>query len=85
MNIEEKRKNIVHRILNTKNETLLNQIEVLLNNDVLTYTTDGKPLTVKEYKDHLQEIINVSYAGEPGNTTDEARKKIIKTLDFAKS
>lgn len=78
MNTEQLRKNIVHRILDIDNETVLNQIEALLNKEVFAYSTDGKPLSVKEYKDHLEEIVNVSDAGERGYTTEEARKKIVK-------
>lgn len=78
MNVEAQRRNIVHRILDTENVQLLNQIEDLLNNDIYTYSTDGKSLTVKEYKDHLDGIMKLSDAGEVGYTTEEARKKIIK-------
>ena len=78
MNVEAQRRNIVHRILDTENVQLLNQIEDLLNNDIYTYSTDGKSLTVKEYRDHLDEIMKLSDAGEVGYTTEEARKIIIK-------
>lgn len=76
MNVETQRKNIVHRILAIQNEQLLSQIEALLDNDVYTYTTSGKPLTTAAYKNHLTEIMNVSEASENGYTTEEARKKI---------
>ena len=78
MNIEAQRRNIVHRILDTENVQLLNQIEDLLNNDIYAYSTDGKALTVNEYENHLNEIMKLSDAGEIGYSTDEARKKIIK-------
>lgn len=76
MNVEAQRRNIVHRILDIENVQLLNQIEELLNSDIYTYTTDGKPLTVNEYKNHLSEIMKLSDSGEIGYTTEEARKKI---------
>jgi len=76
MNVETQRKNIVHRILAVQNEQLLSQIEELLDNDVYTYTTSGKPLSTTAYKNHLTEIMNVSESGEIGYTTEEARKKI---------
>lgn len=76
MNLETQRKNIVHRILDIENQQLLSQIEELLNNDVYTFTTSGKPLSTKKYKSHVTEIMSVSDAGEIGYTTDEARKKI---------
>ncbi|PKB16289.1 hypothetical protein [Flavobacterium sp. 5] len=78
MNVETQRRNIVHRILDTENVQLLNQIEDLLNNDIYTYSTDGKPLTATEYKNHLSGIMKLSDAGEAGYTTEEARNKIIK-------
>lgn len=78
MNVEAQRRNIVHRILDIENVQLLNQIEELLNSDIYTYSTDGKPLTVNEYKSHLNEIMKLSDAGENGYSTEEARKKIIK-------
>ncbi|MEP6930163.1 MAG: hypothetical protein ABI850_09130 [Flavobacterium sp.] len=78
MNIEAQRRNIVHRILDIENVQLLNQIEELLNNDIYTYSTGGNPLTVREYENHLDEIMKLSDSGEVGYTTSEARKKIIK-------
>ncbi|GIZ09131.1 hypothetical protein [Flavobacterium sp. UMI-01] len=78
MNLEAQRRNIVHKILDIENVQLLDKIEALLNNDIYTFTTDGKALTTKDYKEHLQQIMNVSDAGESGYTTEEARKKIIK-------
>ncbi|WP_396193090.1 hypothetical protein [Flavobacterium sp.] len=76
MNVEAQRKNIVHRILEIENSKLLSQIEELLDNDVYTYTTSGKSLSVKEYKEHLDEIIVASDSGENGYSTNEARNKI---------
>lgn len=76
MNVEAQRKNIVHRILEIENSKLLSQIEELLDNDVYTYTTSGKSLSVKEYKEHLDEIIVASDSGEKGYSTNEARNKI---------
>ena len=78
MNVEAQRRNIVHRILDTENVQLLNQIEDLLNNEVYTYSTGGEPLTVKEYESHLNEIMKLSDVGETGYTTDEAKRRIIK-------
>ncbi|MES2241033.1 MAG: hypothetical protein V4497_12320 [Bacteroidota bacterium] len=78
MNVEAQRRNIVHRILDIENVQLLNQIEDLLNNDIYTYTTSGKPLTTKEYENHLTGIMKLSDAGEKGYSTEEARNKIIK-------
>jgi len=55
---------------------LLNQIEELLDYDVFTYTTSGKPLSVKEYKNHLDEIMIASDSGAVGYSTAEAKSKL---------
>lgn len=78
MNVETQRKNIVHRILEVQNSKLLTEIETLLNNDVYTYSTSGKPLSVKEYKQHLDQIMIVSDTVEKGYSTKEAKNKIIR-------
>jgi hypothetical protein len=78
MNVEIQRKNIVHRILEVQNSKLLTEIETLLNNDIYTYSTSGKPLSVKEYQEHLDQIMIDSDAGKKGYTTQEAKNKIIK-------
>jgi len=76
MNAETQRKNIVHRILDVQDLNLLNQIEALLDNDIYSYTTSGKTLTVKEYKNHLDEIMIASDSGKIGYSTEEAKNKI---------
>ncbi|WP_395053656.1 hypothetical protein [Flavobacterium sp.] len=78
MNVETQRKNIVHRILDIQNSKLLSQIEELLDNDVYAYSTSGKPFTVKEYKNHLDQIMIASDSGAIGYTSDEARNKIVR-------
>jgi hypothetical protein len=54
----------------------LSQIEELLDNDVYAYTRSGKPLSVQEYKVHLDEIMMASDVGEIGYSTSEANAKI---------
>jgi len=76
MNLITQRNNIVHRILDVSDLTLLNQIEELLDKDVFTYTTSGKPLSVKEYKNHLDEIMIASDSGAVGFSTTEAKSKL---------
>jgi hypothetical protein len=78
MNLETQRRNIVHRILDIENSQLLNQIEELLNNDIYCYTIAGKPLSAKEYKSHLTEIMNVAETPENRYTTAEAKAKIVR-------
>jgi hypothetical protein len=54
----------------------LSQIEELLDNDVYAYTRSGKPLSVQEYKVHLDEIMMAPDVGEIGYSTSEANAKI---------
>lgn len=76
MNLTTQRNNIVHRILDISDLKLLNQIEELLDKDVFTFTTSGKPLSVKEYKNHLDKIMTASDSGAIGYSTDEAKNKV---------
>ncbi|REH00084.1 hypothetical protein [Flavobacterium aquicola] len=55
---------------------------IVHNNDIYIYSTEGKPLTVKEYKNHLNDIMKLSDAGEVGYTTEQARKKILHPKNF---
>jgi hypothetical protein len=56
MNIATQRNNIVHRVLDITDLKLLKEIEELLDKNVFSYTTSGKALSVKEYKNHLDKI-----------------------------
>ena len=76
MNLATQRTNIVHRILDISDLKLLNKIEELLDNDVFTYTTSGKPLSVKEYKNHLDKIMIASDSGAVGYSAAEAKNKL---------
>lgn len=57
MSLESQRRNSLHRILAIENSQLLNQIEDILNKDI--YTTSGKPLSINECKNHINEIMNL--------------------------
>lgn len=76
MNIETQRKNIVHRILDIENTSLLAKIEKLLDEEVFTYKTDGTALTKKEYQIHIAKVLQASEEGEIGYSTAEAKDKI---------
>ncbi|MDP2059841.1 MAG: hypothetical protein U1C58_07240 [Flavobacteriaceae bacterium] len=78
MKIETQRKNIVHRILEVQNSQLLNRIEELLDSETYTYTAAGKPLSRKEYTNHLTQIMIASDSEEEGYNTKSAREKIVK-------
>ena len=76
MNLTTQRNNFVHRILDISDSKLLYQIEELLDKDVFTYTTSGKPLSVNEYINHLDKIMTVSDSGVVGYSTEEAKRKL---------
>jgi hypothetical protein len=76
MNIATQRNNIVHRVLDITDLKLLKEIEELLDKNVFSYTTSGKALSVKEYKNHLDKIMIASDSGAIGYSTLEAKNKI---------
>ncbi len=76
MSLTTQRNNIVHRILDISDLKLLNEIEELLNKDVFAYTTSGKALSVKEYTNHLDQIMVASDSGAIGYSTTEAKNKL---------
>jgi hypothetical protein len=76
MNIATQRNNIVHRVLDSTDLKLLKEIEELLDKNVFSYTTSGKALSVKEYKNHLDKIMIASDSGAIGYLTLEAKNKI---------
>jgi len=76
MNLATQRNNIVHRILDISDLKLLSQIEELLDKEVFTYTTSRKPLSVKEYKNHLDKIMIASDSGAVGYSTADAKNKL---------
>jgi hypothetical protein len=78
MNIVTQRNNIVHRVLDITDIKLLKEIEELLNKNVFTYSTSGKALSVKEYKNHLDIILIASDSGAIGYSTLEAKSKIMR-------
>ena len=77
MNIEIHRKSIIHRILDVQNETLLDKIYQLLNEEGYLFDVSGKKLSVYAYKQEVEEILKVSEGKELYNST-EIREKFLK-------
>lgn len=77
MNIEAHRKNIIHRILDIQNETILNKIEALLNEEGYIYSISGEFLSEEEYKNQIATILLDSEDSE-GYTSDEIKKSCLK-------
>jgi hypothetical protein len=77
MNIETYRKSIIHRILEVQNESVLNKIDQLLNEEGYIYDVTGKLLSVSDYKQEIEAILKVSEENDVYNS-EEIRNKIFK-------
>jgi hypothetical protein len=77
MNIEIHRKSIIQRILDVQNETLLDKIDQLLNEEGDLFDVSGKKLSVYSYKQEVEEILKVS-EGKELYTSTEIREKLLK-------
>jgi hypothetical protein len=77
MNIEAYRKTIIHKILDIENESLLSRIDAILNEETYAYSISGKPLSVNEYNQEINSILEVAES-KPVYTSEEIKKKIFK-------
>jgi hypothetical protein len=77
MNIEQHKTKIIKKVQNIKDEKILDEIDSILNgNFVVAYTIDGKPLTKKEYTNHIESISESIANGAKTFTTEEVRNRI---------
>ncbi len=77
MNIETHRKSIIHKILDVQNEVVLDKIDQLLNEEGYIYDVTGKLLSVSDFKQEIETILNVSEENEVYNS-EAIRNKIFK-------
>lgn len=77
MSIETHRKSIIHRILDVQNETLLEKIDLLLNEEGYVYDVSGKLLSISDYKQEIEDILKVSEENDVYNS-ESIRNKIFK-------
>ncbi len=77
MNIETYRKSIIYRILDVQNESVLNKIDQLLNEEGFIYDVSGKLLSLTDYKQQIEAILKVSEENEVYHS-EEIRNKIFK-------
>lgn len=77
MSIETHRKSIIHRILDVQNETLLEKIDLLLNQEGYVYNVSGKLLSISDYKQEIEDILKVSEENDVYNS-ESIRNKIFK-------
>lgn len=79
--IAEKLKiNLTQRILNVNDTKILKKIDALLNNEnIIGYSTDGNPISEKEYITDIQEaIIQLRNGKLETFSSNEVRKQILK-------
>lgn len=77
MSIETHRKSIIHRILDVQNETLLEKIDLLLNEEGYVYDVSGKLLSISDYKQEIVNILKVSEENDVYNS-ESIRNKVFK-------
>lgn len=80
MNIEQHKTKIIQKVQNIKDEKILDEIDSILNgNFIVAYTIDGKPLTKKEYANHIESISESIANGAKTFTTEEVRNRIFSS------
>lgn len=80
MNIEQHKTKIIQKVQNIKDEKILDEIDSILNgNFIVAYTIDGKPLTKKEYTNHIESISESIANGAKTFTTEEVRNRIFSS------
>ncbi|MHB0754683.1 hypothetical protein [Polaribacter sp. M15] len=80
MNVESKR-NELSRWIKNLDEQMLERIDELkksLSNGIVIYTSEGKGLTQKEYKIHLDNIRKNIDKGEKTYSSKEIRKFVLE-------
>lgn len=79
MNVEAKRNELSEWINNLEEEMLIriDELKKSLSNEIVIYTADGKGLTKKQYKSHLDTISKEIDAGAKTYTSAEVRKYVL--------
>lgn len=73
----ERKISITKKILDVKDDSVLDEIEHLLaETETVAYTSDGKPLTRTQYKTHLEKISNDIQSGKKTYHSDQVRDYI---------
>ena len=76
MSLETAKIDIAKQILSVTQKTVLDQIKTILDNtQIVAYTTDGKPVTIKAYNKLIEEAEQDITAGRV-KTTEELRKAL---------
>ena len=73
----ERKISITKKILDVKDDSVLDEIEHLLaETEIVAYTSDGQPLTRTEYKSHLEKISSDIRSGGKTYSSDEIREYV---------
>lgn len=73
----ERKISITKKILDVKDDVVLDEIEHLLaETETVAYTSDGEPLSRTQYKKHLESISNDVKTGKKSYQSDEVREYV---------
>ena len=73
----ERKISITKKILDVKDDSVLEEIEDLLaETEIVAYTSDGQPLTRTEYKSHLGNISSDVQSGGKTYRSNEVREYV---------
>ncbi|WP_069133114.1 hypothetical protein [Rhodohalobacter halophilus] len=74
----ERKISIAKKVLDLTDDSVLDEIEHLLaETETIAYTSDGKPLTKAQYKNHLESISSDIQSGAKTYSIDEVREYVI--------
>ncbi|MGO4821437.1 MULTISPECIES: hypothetical protein [unclassified Flavobacterium] len=78
MNIEAHKNQLIKKLIEVQDETLLDKIEAILNNDlIIGQTIDGDSLTKSQYIAHIESISQSVADGAETYTSEEVRASIL--------
>ena len=78
MNIEAHKNQLIKKLIEVQDETLLDKIEAILNNDlIIGQTINGDSLTKSQYIAHIESISQSVEDGAETYTSEEVRAYIL--------
>ena len=77
--IFEHQTQVIQKILQVNNDSILSEIdEILKKNEIIGHTSSGKPLTQKEYIEHIESISNSIKNGAKTFSGKEVKNFVLK-------
>jgi hypothetical protein len=78
MNIEAHKNQLIKKLIDVQDETLLDKIDAILNSDsIVALTLDGESLTKSEYIAHIESISQSVADGAETYTSEQVRTSIL--------